>query len=131
MRCLALVLAFVLCAFTAWAQSAQTPLSTMPPKLTGFGTVAVMTGSVAVSTVTAGPNSAAYPTPGTLTSFYISIRNSVGSANTLFVCWLGGLCTSAVGEPLAVGEAAVRNLGTSTTAPTVISGGTSTAIVGW
>lgn len=110
--------------------SAQSLVASLPPPLNGYGTLSVSTSSVAISTLTKGPSSLNYPT-GALPSSYITIRNSVSSASILYVCWFGGTCTSSVGEPIAIGETAVRNLGGSTVSPTVISGGTSTLIAGW
>ena len=34
----------------------------------------------------------------------------LGSANPLFVCWLGDTCSATVGEPLAAGESVSVNL---------------------
>lgn len=101
-----------------------------PTPITGYGTLAVVVTSIPVSGVTVGPSSPAFITAGQAIQV-ISVRNSVGSANTLYVCLFGGTCTAAVGIPLAVGESKSWNLNGAVTPPTVISGGTATAIIEW
>lgn len=100
------------------AGSSSVPIVTGPPKLTAYGTLSVTNSSVALSTLTPGPNSpawtAAYP------SNYVAINNSIGSAGALYVCWLGGTCSASVGSPIAVGETRFRNVA-SGTAVTVFS----------
>jgi len=101
------------------AASAASPTPTIPPKLTAYGTLAVSTSSVALSTLTVGPNSAAWST--TLPNNYVTVRNSVNSTAVAYFCPLGGTCTSSVGEPIAIGEAIVRQLASPAT-PTLICG---------
>lgn len=106
--------------------SGGTPVVTGPPKLTAYGTLAVTTSSVALSTLTVGPNSPAWST--TYPSSYVSIRNSVASAGIVYFCPLGGTCSASVGEPIAQGETIFRNVASgtaitlfSTTGATVIA----------
>jgi hypothetical protein len=118
----------------AGAAQAQTqPQAISPAPLTGYATLSVLAASLALSTATAGPNSPAFPASA-LPNRYIEVRNAAASANTLFVCPLGGTCTTAVGVPLAVGESKSWQIVPTTgvfVSPTVISGGTATAVVSW
>ena len=119
--------------FLPAAALAQSSTVITPPSVTGYATLSVLAASIPLSTATLGPNSPAFPVSG-LPGRYIDVRNSPGSANTLFVCPLGGTCTTAVGVPLAVGETKTWYIPTpqgSFTSPTVISGGTATAVVTW
>ena len=95
------------------------PLYTIPPPITAYGTLSVTTSSVALSTLTVGPNSPAWTT--TLPNKYVTVRNSVNSTAVLYFCGLGGTCTSSVGEPIAIGETIVRQLASPAT-PTLICG---------
>ena len=108
---------------------AGTDSTIYPPATAGYGTLSVSTSSIAVSTLTAGPNSASYPT-GLLPSRFLSVRNSIGSAGFLYVCLYGGTCTASVGIPLAVGESKTWTLN-SPTSPTVIAASTATLIAEW
>jgi hypothetical protein len=104
-----------------------------PPPLTGYATLSVLAASLALSTATVGPNSPAFPVSG-LPSRYLEVRNSVGSASTLYVCPLGGTCSSTVGVPLATGEVKtwmIPSIAGALVSPTVISGTTATALVAW
>lgn len=117
-----LLLAFALAApGGAFAQTA-----TVPVKVAGFGTLSVAGASVLVNTLTAGPNSPAFP-GSQLNMTYV--MNSPASANTLFVCPLGGTCATTTGIPVAVGAAFGCNQCLVTM--TVISAGTATAVVQW
>lgn len=106
---------------------AQVGVPHTPTITNGFGTLSVTAASVAVSTVTVGVNSLAWRMPlnGTLV-----IQNSQASAGLLYVCPLGGTCTSA-GWPVSPGGSITFSLGGSTTSPTVIAATTATAIIGW
>lgn len=111
---------------------AQTTVIT-PAPLSGYGTLSVLAASIALSTTTLGPNSPAFPMSG-LPNRYLEVRNSGASANVLYVCPLGGTCTTANGVPLAVGETKtwfIPSAAGSFVSPTVISGGTATAVVAW
>lgn len=111
----------------------QQPQPVSPAATTGYGTLSVLAASIPLSGATAGPNSAAFPT-GNLPNRYMTVRNSVASANTLSVCPLGGTCTVAAGIPLAAGESQTWFFTASQgqlTSPTVISGGTATAVISW
>lgn len=71
----------------------------VPPGVTGFGTLAATNSSTLLSTITAGPNSAAWPTsPG-----QVWVLNSGLSADAIFVCPLGGTCSTTVGIRIPVG----------------------------
>lgn len=77
-----------------------TPLITSPPGVTGFGTLAVTNSSALASTMTAGPNSAVWPTvPGML-----YVLNDAASNGSLYVCPLGGTCSATVGLELVPGR---------------------------
>lgn len=101
------------------------PTPTIPPRLTAYGTLAVTSSSVALSTLTVGPNSPAWST--TYPSGYVSIRNSVASTGTVYFCPLGGTCSASVGEPIAQGETIFRNVA-NTTAITLFSTAGATVI---
>jgi hypothetical protein len=74
--------------------------TTTPPAVTGFGTLALGNTSTALSTLSLGPNSAAWPAqPG-----MVYVMNSTTSAGPIYVCPLGGTCTAANGIPIAVGQ---------------------------
>lgn len=103
------------------------PITVTTPPVNGFGTLSITTNSVAISTVTVGPNSPAYPT--TLPNEAVSITNA-GTA-VAYVCPLGGTCKTSNGVPLAVNETRTFNIGGNTTAPTVISGSAATLIITW
>lgn len=101
----------------------------VPMIINGYGTLSVATSSIPLSGLTAGPSSPAYPAGQPLS--VVTVRNSIGSANTLYVCLFGGTCTASVGIPLAAGESKTWGIGGKLTSPTVISGGTATAVVEW
>lgn len=102
-------------------------ITTTPPKITAYGILSVSTSSVALSTLTTSPNSAAWST--TYPNGYVAIRNSILSAGVVYVCWLGGTCSAAVGDPIAVGQSATRNVGNGVS-PTVFAASTA-SITGW
>jgi hypothetical protein len=122
-----------LLALASAAQAQQQPQPVSPAALTGYATLSVLAASIPLSGATLGPNSAAFPA-GSLPNRYMTVRNSVASANTLSVCPLGGTCTVAAGIPLAAGESQTWFFPASQgqlLSPTVISGGTATAVVSW
>lgn len=89
----------------------------------GFGTLAVTTASALVSTATLGPNSAAWPaTPGMVT--FIN-----EGATVLFLCPLGGTCTTTTGIPMAVGQS--LPIFNPSTSATVVDVSTGTLAVTW
>jgi hypothetical protein len=114
--------------------SAQPSTVITPAPLTGYAILSVLAASLPLSTATLGLNSpSAFPTSG-LPGRYIEVRNAPGSLNVLFVCPFGGTCTTAVGIPLAIAEGKtwfIPSTAGSFVSPTVISGGTATAIVAW
>ncbi len=110
-----------ICSAGGGAGAAPTP--TIPPKLTAYGILSVTASSVALSTLTVSPNSPAWPT--TYPNNYVSIRNSILSAGVVYVCWLGGTCSATVGDPVAVGQSATRNVG-NTVSPTLFAASTAT-----
>lgn len=71
------------------------------PAILGFGTLAVTAASTLVSTMTAGPNSAAWNAtpPGA-----VYVLNDAASAGNLYVCPLGGTCSATVGLELTPGR---------------------------
>lgn len=117
------------CLLLAGEASAQMPpVAQNPTVLNGYGTLSVSNSSIAVSGVTTSPNSAAWKMP---LNGYLYITNSPASAGTLYVCPLGGTCSSSNGTPLSIGSQSIFNLGGSTTSPTVIAASTATAIISW
>lgn len=112
----------------AWAPaSPSNPCSTSsgPPAVAGFGTLAVSTSSVQMSTLTTGPSSAVWPTaPG-----LVYIVNSPVSSGLLYVCPLGGSCTTSNGIPIAAGGA--YGFYKPSTAMTVIAASSATAVAQW
>jgi hypothetical protein len=129
MKRLALALLFM--AGTAHAQ--QAPQAISPAPLVGYGTLSVLLVSIPISGATLGPNSAPFPT-GNLPNKYINVKSATGAANPLFVCPLGGTCTTANGIPLAAGESQTWMIVVSNgqfVSPTVITAGAATAIVSW
>lgn len=122
-----------LLAMAGAAHAQQQPQPVSPAALTGYATLSVLAASIPLSGATLGPNSAAFPI-GNLPNRYMTVRNSVASASTLSVCPLGGTCTVAAGIPLAAGESQTWAFPASQgqlLSPTVISGGTATAVVSW
>jgi hypothetical protein len=127
------LLALLFAASLAVSARAQTQAIITPAPVTGYATLSVLAASLSLSTATLGPNSPAFPVSG-LPGRYIEAKNSPASPNILYVCPLGGTCTTAAGVPLAVGETKtwyVPSSAGSFLSPTVISGGTATAIVSW
>lgn len=93
--------------------------------VTGFGTLSATATSAALSTLTTGPNSAAWPAlPSAVT-----VINSSASAGVAYVCPLGGTCTAATGIPLAAG-AQIRFYQPST-AMTVVAASTASVTAQW
>ena len=107
---------------------AQVAVPSSPSPQNGFGTLSVSNSSINVSTVSTGPNSNSWKMPlfGNLV-----ILNESGSAGAVYVCPLGGVCTSANGLPVPVGTAVTFNLGGSSVSPTIIAGSTATVWIGW
>ena len=91
--------------------------------VSGFGTLAVTSASALVSTATKGPSSANWPTAPGMVSF-INAGSSV-----LFLCPLGGTCTTTAGIPIAVG--ATLSLFNPSTAATVVDATTGTLVAQW
>lgn len=102
---------------------------TTPVSVGGYGTIAVTTSSVAISTAVAGVSSGAYPTSLELPSRVVTLWNSANSANTVFMSPLGGTATSSC-IPLLPGATAQWLLPGATT-PSVVSDGTATLFVIW
>lgn len=87
----------------------------------GFGTLAVSSSSILVSTLTAGPNAAAWSTAQGMVYFY-----NAGAA-ALYLCPLGGTCATTTGIPIAVG-ATLAVFAPATTATVIGTTGTLVAI---
>lgn len=69
------------------------------PQVTGFGTLAATNSSTLLSTLTTGPNSAAWPaSPG-----QIYVINQ--STSPIYICPLGGTCAAATGMEIMGGQA--------------------------
>jgi hypothetical protein len=93
-----------------------TPVGGTSP-IKGFGTLAVSSSSVLVSTLTAGPNSSAWPTAPGMVNF-INAGSSV-----IYLCPLGGTCSATVGIPMpAATTLPIFNPSTSATAFDASSG---------
>jgi hypothetical protein len=102
------------------------PLAATAQYVTGFGTLAATNASASISTMTLGPNSAAWPPPQP-TNVYVS--NATTSAGLLYVCPLGGTCTVANGIPIAPG--ASYGFARPAGAMTVIAATTATVWTQW
>lgn len=89
----------------------------------GFGTLAVTSTSALVSTLTAGPNSAVWPTSPAMVYF------TNAGASALFLCPLGGTCSATTGIPIAA--AATLALFNPATTATVISASTGSLVSQW
>ena len=91
--------------------------------VSGFATLAVTASSALVSTATKGPNSANWPTAPGMVAFI-----NAGST-VLFLCPLGGTCTTTAGIPIAVG--ATLSLFNPSTIATVVDATTGTLVAQW
>ena len=76
------------------------PCAGLAQYVAGFGTLAATTASVAVSSMTLGPNSATWP-PSQATNVFVI--NAASSAGNLYVCPLGGTCSATNGIPIVPG----------------------------
>jgi hypothetical protein len=123
MKTILLTAAALMLGFPALAQTQPV----LPTITNGFGTLSATSASAAVSTVTVGVNSNIWVTPP---HGNIVIQNAKTSAGVLYVCMLGGTCTSA-GWPLSPGDIITFNIGGRTTSPTVIAATTATALIGF
>jgi len=130
MRLILGLLAFL---FSAPAM-AQTVAYIAPFPLRGQGNL-VITPSTSISIIsgalTRPPNSPLFPdgaSTGTVT-----ITNWPTSANAVFVCWQGGVCSATVGEPLAIGAGRTVNLfgQNMTTQPVTVFTVAATITVEW
>jgi len=101
----------------------------LPPGLSGFGTLSVTNASAAISTMTRTAGSATFVQPLTGT---LSILNAKSSAGNVYICFFGGVCTNAIGFPVVPGQQVYGiNLGGSTVSPTVIADTTATIWITW
>jgi hypothetical protein len=98
---------------------------TAPAAVKGFGTLAATSASTALSTVTAGPNSAVWPT----SPAQLYVINSPASAGTVYVCPLGGTCSASVGIPVPAGGA--YGFYQAATGMTVFAASTATVVAQW
>lgn len=100
------------------------------PSGSGFGTMSIATTSVAVSTLTLGPNSNSWvmplPPPG-----IVRITNNGTSSGEAVIGPLGGTVTATTGVPIAPGNSQSFIIGGSTIAPVVISNSTAEISVEW
>jgi hypothetical protein len=98
----------------------------MPSTRNGQGnTIIPASTSTAINaSISKTANSGPFPTgwlQGALT-----IKNESTSTNVAYICWQGGTCSAAIGEPLAVGEGVTESLPTqnmTTQPPTVYTAG--------
>jgi len=99
-------------------------------QLNGFGVLGLSnTASTAISTLTAGPNSVAYPSGGTAFAGAVTIANQGGG--TLYFCPFGGTCSAALGGfAIASGTAQTFN-GVLTAATIAASAAATTASISW
>lgn len=109
---------------TAHAQL-QTPTTTAPPPVSGFGTLSATAASTLLSTLTAGPNSSVWP----LLPKQIFVMNAPGSAGVVYVCPKGGTCSASVGIPIAAGYS--YGFYQPATAMTVFAASTATVVAQW
>lgn len=89
----------------------------------GFGTMTVTASSTLVSTLTTGPNSAAWPaTPGL-------VRFINGGSSVIYLCPLGGTCSATVG--IAIAASTTLPIFAPSTSATVFDATTGTLGVQW
>lgn len=107
------------------ADAQQTSIvATAPPQIHGFGSLSInATTSTLLSTLTVGPNSVPWPT---VTSQVFVINQTSG---TIYVCPLGGTCSSTTGIWILSGNAYGFN-GMATTA-TVYAANAGTVQAQW
>lgn len=105
----------------AFAQQA-----TVPPRISGYGTLSVSNSSVLLSTMTVGPNSKVWP-PNQIPMIFVS--NASDSAGIAYVCPLGGTCSSTVGIPIPTGGA--YGFAGASSSMTVIAASSATVIAQW
>jgi hypothetical protein len=104
-------------------QVQNTPTATVP-QVKGFGSLSATNSSVALSTLTTGPNSAGWPTsPG-----MVFVSNSSASAGLIYVCPLAGSCNT-TGIQIAPGGA--YGFYQPSTSMTVIAASTATVGAQW
>ena len=100
--------------------------STIPPMLNGFGTIAATGTAAAVSTVTKGSGSSAYPTTA-FPNGTVTITNQ--GTGTLVFYPFGG---STTGIAIALNATRTFNVGgTLPTTPQIASGSAATATIEW
>lgn len=95
------------------------------PVVKGFGTLSATAASTLLSTLTVGPNSAAWPTAPA----QMYVINSSASAGIVYFCPLGGTCSASVGIPIAAGSA--YGVYAGSTAMTVFAVSTATVVAQW
>ncbi len=100
--------------------------ATVPPRISGYGTLSVSNSSVLLSTLTVGPNSRVWPS-NQLPMVFVS--NSTESAGIAYVCPLGGTCSSTVGIPIVAGGA--YGFSGASTSMTVIAASSATVVAQW
>jgi hypothetical protein len=106
--------------------SGLSPVATVPA-IHGFGTLSATAASTQLSTLTTGPNSAAWPTGTLIPQVYVI--NSSTSAGIVYLCPLGGTCGTTVGIPIAAGSA--YGVFAGSTAMTVYAASTATVVAQW
>jgi hypothetical protein len=94
-----------------------------PSPVKGFGTLAVTTSSALVSTLTTGPNSAVWPTAPGMVTFINE------GATVVYLCPLGGACTTSNGIPMAAGS--TLPIFNPSTAATAVDATTGTLVAQW
>lgn len=121
------IIAFLLLLATLSPVCAQQVITGVPPVIVGYGTLSVANSSILASTMTAGPSSATWPP--TNNAGVVFVLNDSASAGNLYVCPLGGACTTSNGLELIPG----RSWGfyKPSTAMTVIATSTATAQFQW
>lgn len=100
---------------------------TVPPPVQGFGSLSVVNSNALVSTMTLGPNSTAWPTSGN--TGMVFVVNTLASAGNLYVCPLGGACTTSSGLEITPGHS--WGFYRPSTSMTVIATTTATAQFQW
>lgn len=98
-------------------------VTTADQAISGFGSLAATNSSALLSTLTVNAAGAAWPAvPGV-----VKITNASTSAGILYVCPLGGTCSSTVGIPMIAGQ--IKSFTHPSTSMTVIAASTATVIV--
>lgn len=131
MKRLALIAA-LLAAPAAHAQNIGQASYIAPFPIRGQGTATVGTSSAAITSgLSLAPNSTAFPVAAPNST--VTLKVSGVAAQGVYVCWLGGTCTTSVGIYYAPGESVTKVLRQSMTEqpPTAIAAASTAITLEW